>query len=301
MCGLCTPRCQSRDHNSCHNYARALKFYCPHPWLRKNCNHVCGRCAEDTTSRWPAGQYGVLSRDKCPTGWFEFTHCMDNENDAGTTSATNFQMSPMSLKCDVTSTTFRYCFKGPSVPTRPGGFWTNSRYGGVAYVVRNILGGCGEFGSDGGTVEIDNEDDNNKNIYGNNGLNGKKWKQYHPFDFVFIPYSKTRLSFCRIGGKGTAQSPSSYIKVGSFNRQKFGFFIKPGQKCPVLMSPDGLLHGRREELLTFNENYLGNSKVLRGNPPVLLDKKMSTARWDVCQYNPQKAKTFNAWSVRNQN
>merc|ERR1712142_700199 len=119
---------------------------------------------------------------------------MDNENENNRDDITKFKLSPR-FKCDKTSTSFRYCFKGPLVPTRPGGFWTNFRYNGFAYVIRNVRGECSEFGSDGGIIEVDNEDKHNKNMFGNDGLNNKAFQNYHPFDFAFVPYSRTRLSF----------------------------------------------------------------------------------------------------------
>ena len=294
MCGVCTPQCQAADHSSCSNYQLKPKFYCPHPWLKKNCNKMCGRCSDDSGPRWPEGQYGIVSRDKCPPKWYEFNHCMDNDNNGNIKDiiGSSYRMSP-SLKCDVTSTSLRYCFKGPLVPTRPGGFWTNYRYNGFAYVIRNVEGGCEEFGSDGGIVEVDNEDQNNKNVYGNNGLNGRKFQKYHPFDFVFVPYTRTRISFCKIGEKGTSKS-SSYIKVGRFGdqKQKFGLFVRPGHTCPTLRSPDGILHGRVENFYTDDEKYLGNSRVLVGKPPVVVDKEKNRTNFSLCQYNPAKAKKF---------
>ena len=216
---------------------------------------------------------------------------MDNENDNNKDDIRQFKLSPPKLTCDKTSLSFRYCFKGPDVPTRTGGFWTRYKANGYAYVVRAARGaGCSEFGADGGVAEINNEDIDNQNQFGNVGLNGKVHPGgYHPYDFIFDKYPRTRVSFCRVGDKGE-HGGTDYMEVGHFDYQTFGLFVQPGAQCPKLLSPYGILDGMRQAFKTDDENYLCHSKVLSGKPPVRIEGIGTT--WAVCQYNPKTAKRY---------
>lgn len=240
--------------------------------------------------RWPEGEYGILSAEKCPKDWFEFNHCMDSENENNQDDTTEFALSPR-FNCDKTSISFRYCFKGPKVPTRKGGFWTKHRHQGNAFVVKSARGTCDLFGSEGGTIEVDNEDSDNKNSFGNVELNGfRDDNRHYPYDFIFEHFSRTRLAFCKIGDKKLTEKSSDYIEVGSFNNQRFGFFILPNSKCPAIKSPSGILYGKKQKFFSDDENYMCRNKVIDGDPPVVLRKDGS--RWAVCQYDPREAKTY---------
>lgn len=56
-------------------------------------------------------------------------------------------------KCGSSFLTLRYCFKGPNIPSRDGGFWTKAAASGEGYVIQNTLqnpqGACKLFGSNG--------------------------------------------------------------------------------------------------------------------------------------------------------
>ena len=239
-----------------------------------------------TGPNWPIGEYGILSRDKCPSNWYEFIHCIDTENDNNQDELQNFMLGP-GYKCDRTSVTFRYCFKGPYVPTEKGGFWTRSGRRSSAFVIKNVRGMCSTFGKKGGSIELDDEESSNKNAYGNRigryGLNGRKYDDYSPSDFIYTSATRTRLTFCEIGYGKPKKSSRLYMDVGKFNNQKFGFFISPAGVCPIINSPYGFLVGKKENFFLDNENYYNRNRVLEGRPPVFLGYD---SRWAVCEYNP---------------
>ena len=135
----------------------------------------------------------------------EFTHCIDTENEHNKDVAKHLKFNLGNL-CEKSSITLRYCFKGSKVPTRKGGFWTMNGENDSVYVIRNHRGGCSSFGRDGGTVVTANEETNNKNHFGNNGLNGLTFTDYRPYNFIFLYLPRTRLTFCEIGYKNPSKS-----------------------------------------------------------------------------------------------
>ena len=239
--------------------------------------------------RWPQGNYGIVSREKCPKGWFEFTHCQDTENNNNEDNYANFELAltENSLRCDGTSFTIRYCFKGPEIETRQGGFWTKAGKDGSAFVIRNVQGDCSVFGGNGGSVDIDNEDSDNKNAFGNSGLNAKKYNNYYPRGFKFG--RNTHLEFCKIGGPKSG-ALTDYIEIGEFN-QKFGFFVVPGQKCPKLKSPHGILKGSPQNFSLDDEDN-NNENKMDGGAPVNVGRN---SKWSVCVYDPTKGKQVSSY------
>jgi len=230
--------------------------------------------------KWPQGNYGIVSHEKCPKGWYEFTHCQDTEDNRNKDNYANFKLvlTAKGLRCAGTSITLRYCFKGPEIKTRSGGFWTKTGKSGAAFVIRNVQGDCSVFGGNGGSVNIDNEDFNNKNAFGNSGLNGKKYSNYYPKGFRFD--SNTHLEFCKIGGPNKGVM-TDYIEIGEFN-QKFGLFVIPGHKCPKLKSPHGILTGSAQNFYLDDEDS-SNRNSMSGGSPVIVDRN---SRWSVCVYDP---------------
>lgn len=239
---------------------------------------------------WPKGEYGILSREKCPPSWYEFNHCIDTENDNNKDITNNFRFNLGSL-CDKSSVTFRYCFKGPKVPTRNGGFWTMKTES--VYVVRNKIGLCSSFGKDGGTVLTTNEEKNNKNLFGNDDLNGVTFHEYRPYNFLYF-HPVTQLSFCEVGLRNRTKRSKDYIEVGRFNRQEFGFFVHPSKPCPIVNSPYGFLEGVKESVLMDDSNKGDN--VFTNNPPIL-DIGMGSV-WSVCAYDPKLAMNSTQIKVR---
>ena len=236
--------------------------------------------------KWPDGNYGVLSYAKCPQHWYEFTHCMDNEDFDNRDDIKSFKLGLGNL-CTESSVTFRYCFKGKRVPSREGGFWTSSQSNLFAYVIKGVGSNCRLIGKQGGTIYIDNENDYNRNSFGNDGLNGKTFKGYQPDDFDFG--TNTLLSFCKIGEKRPSGS-LKYIEVGHFNKQKFGFFISPGNLCPQVISPYGVMNGERQSFYIDDQDGDNRNKVIKGNPPVTIED--GNSRWAVCQYDPGNLKAI---------
>ena len=180
--------------------------------------------------------------------------------------------------------TFRYCFKGPEVPSRAGGFWTKWDSNVNVFVIKNVNGDCTVFGSDGGEVLLDTEHDReNRNKFGNNGTNGIYFPYYYPHSYN-LDSSNVRLAFCIIGERSIS-STSPRIAIGVFN-QPFGFFTDPNNTvCPVLESQRGIIYGKAETIFIDLENKASVTKVERGKPPFLVDANKDV-RVGFCVYDP---------------
>ena len=232
---------------------------------------------------WPEGEYGILSHEKCPTGWYEFTHCQDTEDSGNKDNVANFTLG-LGNNCGASSFTMRYCFKGTEIPSRKGGFWTKNGIYGNAFVIKNTYGRCNVFGHDGGRVDITNERSRNMNKYGNNGLNGYCYDSYHPRNFnLYYDKDITHLEFCKIGEPNVVAA-TDFIEVGEFNNQAFGIFNFPHHRCPILISPYGILNGTVEYFYLDDEDTKNHDKS-SGGAPVLLHRTDSI--WSVCQYDPR--------------
>ena len=239
----------------------------------------------DTSYAWPEGVYGILSRNPCPANWFDFTTCMDTENIPNVVSS--LPTSKLDLgPCDErnTSITFRYCFKGPNVPSRPGGFWTKSNAFITAFVIQNVNVDCSMFGNDGGQIYMDTEDETAGAMrYGTDGINGAYHPDYYPQSFPLgnINYC---LKFCSIG-QYNISSNNDRIRIGEFN-QMFGLFSYPDKSpCPVLDSPYGVLYATKEVIFIDLENNNPSTRVDTGTPPFILNKN-NDATVGVCVYDP---------------
>lgn len=197
----------------------------------------------------------------------------------------------LDFKCDKTSITFRYCFKGPWISTVKGGFWAWGRMQTSAFVIKNVRGDCSQFGRNGGTIDVNNEETNNKNSFGTTldeygRLNGHRYNEYSPRSFIYDNRPRTRLSFCEIGYSEQNRNEKRFLEVGKFNYQKFGFFVSPASVCPIVRSPYGYLVGRKQNFFLDDENYYNRNRVVSGSPPVFVGVD---SRWAICEYDPHKA------------
>ena len=193
--------------------------------------------------------------------------------------------------CEVTnsSITFRYCFKGGKVKSRPGGFWKKLGTISSAFVIKNIAHDCTVFGNDGGEVYLDTEDTENSNKFGNNGTNGMFFPHYYPELYPITEPDNVYLKFCVIGQQRIS-SKSDFIRIGEFN-QMFGFFSEPNDTlCPVLDSPHGILRATKEKIFIDLENSGPSSRAVKGSPPFLFDANKD-AEVGVCIYDPSKGET----------
>ena len=184
--------------------------------------------------------------------------------------------------------TFRYCFKGPKVPSRPGGFWIKSGTFGNAFVIKRVNDDCTVFGTDGGAIYLDTEDDNkNAMRYGGDNINGQYLQDYYPQDFK-LDNVNVRLSFCIIGEQ-LISSTNDHIGIGDFN-QMFGFFSHPDYlTCPVLESPHGILYATKESIFIDLEDNYPATGVLTGTPPFVVDADKNV-EVDLCVYDPSFGK-----------
>ena len=182
-----------------------------------------------------------------------------------------------------TSITFRYCFKGPNVPSRPGGFWTKSSGSVSSFVIQNVNVDCSMFGNDGGQIYIDTEDTTASEMrYGNDGMNGTYHPDYYPQSFQ-LDNLNYRLKFCSIGQYNISSSNDRII-IGEFN-QMFGLFSYPDKLCPVLESPHGVLYATKEVIFIDSENNNPSTRVDTGTPPFILNNN-TDATVGVCVYDP---------------
>lgn len=208
---------------------------------------------------------------------------MDTEDYDNRDDVTEFNLGLGNL-CTESSVTFRYCFIGPKVPTRSGGFWVSRNTNSFAYVIKAPGSKCERFGKYGGEVFIDNENDYNNNRFGNDSLNGLRDPRFIPDGFN-VKSRDTQLRFCKIG-EALPMSSTNYIQVGEFNRQTFGFFVQPENSCPKLKTPYGTLSGEKQNIFMDDQDGENKSRVVSGQPPVALDS--GDSRWAVCKYDPNK-------------
>ena len=177
--------------------------------------------------------------------------------------------------------TFRYCFKGYDVPTRPGGFWTKSGTFGNAFVVKNVNDDCTTFGNNGSEAYLDTKDTNNPKMVGRDGLDGVYHTHYYPDGYIFGIGEGVRLQFCIIGQQDNS-TKSDHIGIGEFN-QMFGFFNYPNNSlCPILESPHGILHATKEKIFLDLEN---SAPQTRGGGPFVVGANKD-AEVGFCVYDP---------------